>query len=329
MNYSTFKEMQKVKGKKSADIEKEFKNAEKANLYDFLEVKNGEVVWKEKPTIDGLSGKALDEYLEGVLANVYSDVNYNLGLYDGLIHESQTTEAQRHPLASFLMLHKAWLSVSVTRMLGRNQLNLQTGNFEEGAIRTAFISTIKNIVSKGEKGKPKISLKDWNKDFTEAQKANVKLMTVSAVQIMALGALAYALLGWADDEDEKDNYMAQLSALLAVRVLGETMSSSFGVFSELYSTTDSPVTALQTINNFASLLNLANMNEEVSAGQYKGDNKWATTVFKLTAFKNLHMFEDPQHIKEVRKGFIFFNTQQNLYSPYPFLKWLREEGREE
>ena len=155
------------------------------------------------------------------------------------------------------------------------------------------------------------------------------MATATAVQILALGALAYAMLGWADDEDEKDNYVAQLSALLAVRVLGESMSSSFGVFSELYSTTDSPVVAMQTVDNFFSLLNLANMNKEVSAGQYKGDNKWATTAFKLTAFKNLHMFEDPQHIKDVRKGFIFFNTQQNLYSPYPLLKWIREEGRDE
>ena len=329
MNYSTYKEMQRAKGMSRKDIEKTFKEAEKANLYEFLDVVKGEVVWKTKPTINGLSGKALDEYLENTLSNVYSDINYNLGLYDGLIHQSQTTEAQRHPLASFLMLHKGWLSTSVLRMLARNQLNIQTGNFEEGVLITTFLRTFNNIVSRDANGKRKYSLKDWNKDFTEAQNANVRMATATAVQILALGALAYALLGWADDEDEKDNYVAQLSALLAVRVLGESMSSSFGVFSELYSTTDSPVVAMQTVDNFFSLLNFANMNKEVSAGQYKGDNKWTTSVFKLTAFKNLHMFEDPQHIKDVRKGFIFFNTQQNLYSPYPLLKWIREEGRDE
>ena len=329
INYSSYKEMQKAKGMSNKEVDKNFNDAEGDNLYDFLDTSSGEVLWKTKPDIVGLEDMTLDEYLENTLSNVYSDINYNLGLYDGLIHESQTTEAQRHPLASFLMLHKGWLSTSVLRMLGRNHLNLQTGNFEEGVLRTAFGRTIKNIASKDENGNLKINLKDWNKGFTEAQNANIKMTTATAVQIMALGALTYALLGWADDDDEKDNYVAQLSALLAVRVLGESMSSSFGVFSELYSTTDSPVVALQTINNFKDLLNVTNMGETVTRGQYKGDNKWATTAFKLTAFKSLHMFEDPQHIKDVRKGFIFFNTQQNLYSPYPFLKWIRGEGREE
>lgn len=329
MNWSNFLERKKMSNPNltKAEIQKQFESFSGNSFYDMLVTENGITkIDIEKAKALGVKSENIQEYLEILQRKVSRDVQSAIATYDGVIHASQTTEGQRHPLMSFLFLHKAWFVIASEKVFGSGGFDMNTGNFEDSVFKSIKEMMVESFLKKDEiTGKYKFTFdKDgWNR-LTEAQKSANRYAFANAGAITALVFLASALIGYADDDDE-GSVWKEMMATLAVRTLGETASATFGMPSEYYSLLESPVVPLNTIENFWKLTHLGNINKEVTKGMYAGQNKYLNNILKLTFFKNLYMYQDADHIAENRKGYMYFADEGGLYNFISIAKWLSKD----
>ena len=328
LSWSNFLERKKMSNPNltKSEIEAQFNEASGASLYDMLKTENGITkVDYAKAKALGVKDSNIEEYFEILQQKVNRDVMSAISQFDGVIHASQATEGQRHPLMSFLFLHRAWFVIASEKVFGSGGFDVSTGNFDKSVGASLKALLLESFAKKDEiTGKLKFTFnKDgWNK-LTEAEKSNNRYLMANLSAILGLVVLSSAMLGWSDDDDE--NYIAQLSATLALRVLGETTSASLGLPSEYMGFMESPLAVVNTVKNVWGITKLWELNEEVSQGMYKGDNKYWNTWFKLTFLKNVYMYQDTDHIAENRKGYQYFNEQQSMYSFLPLAKWLSKK----
>ena len=100
----------------------------------------------------------------------------------------------------------------------------------------------------------------------------------------------------AEADDDKDNWLKQLCALLVVRSKFEA-GASYNVL-DIVNTVKSPSAIFSMTDNISTVINypiyLFNNGDKVSKyGPYKGWTKLEKSLLKLTPFKNVWELQDP------------------------------------
>jgi hypothetical protein len=322
-------EMQFKKSRKDADadatnsqLKTEWAEYESEVIYNYLDVKDGV---KIKPELKSKLGPefANDQYLEEKLQAITEKVKRAASQLDTQITQSQRTAAQRHFAMNYLMTHRGWLSVALSNRTKNAHYNTATGIYEEGSYKSFykwFESSVKDMVSKknirafndGWNGKD--LERDGDVPFEEllaTRRRNLKRVAVDSVFFTGLSAIAYALLNYADDDE--DNYALQLTSYLSLRVLNEQVSGQTGLAYQMYETLESPFVGLATVADILAVpLNMLD-SEVVKSGRYKGETVRMRSLKKV--IPGLKTFDDMAKLQETRDTYYFYNKNNLRFNP--------------
>jgi hypothetical protein len=291
-------------------------------IYNYLDVKDGVRIKPElKSKLD--PEFANDQYLEEKLQAITEKVKRAASQLDTQITQSQRTAAQRHFAMNYLMTHRGWLSVALSNRTKNAHYNTATGIYEEGSYKSFykwFESSVKDMVSKknirafndGWNGKD--LERDGDVPFEEllaTRRRNLKRVAVDSVFFTGLSAIAYALLNYADDDE--DNYALQLTSYLSLRVLNEQVSGQTGLAYQMYETLESPFVGLATVADILAVPKNMLDSEVVKSGRYKGETVRMRSLKKV--IPGLKTFDDMAKLQETRDTYYFYNKNNLKFNP--------------
>jgi hypothetical protein len=298
----------------NSQLKTEWAESESEVIYNYLDKKDGV---KIKPEIKSKLDPefANDEYLEEKLQAITEKIKRSASQLDTQITSSQRTAAQRHFAMNYLMTHKGWLSIKISDRTKNAHYNTATGVYEEGSYKSFykfFETSVKDMVSKknikafndGWNGKD-LEL-DGDVPFEEllaVRRRNLKRVALDSLFFTGLAALSYALLNYADDDE--DNYALQLASYLTLRVMNEQASGQAGLAYQMYETLDSPFVGLSTVADMLALPGNMLDSEVIKSGRYKGETVRMRSLKKV--IPGLKTFDDMQKLKDTRDTYYFYN----------------------
>jgi hypothetical protein len=298
----------------NSQLKTEWAEYESEVIYNYLDKKDGVKIKPElKSKLD--PEFANDEYLEIKMQAITDKVKRAASQLDTQITQSQRTAAQRHFAMNYLMTHKGWLSVKISDRTKNAHYNTATGIYEEGSYKSFykwFEASVTDMVSKknirafndGWNGKD--LERDGNVPFEEllaTRRRNLRRVAIESLFFTGLSGIAYALLNYADDDE--DNYALQLTSYLSLRVLNEQASGQVGLGYQMYETLDSPFVGLATVADILAMpLNMLD-SEVVKSGRYKGETVRMRSLKKV--IPGLKTFDDMQKLKDTRDTYYFYN----------------------
>jgi hypothetical protein len=291
-------------------------------IYNYLDVKDGVRIKPElKSKLD--PEFANDQYLEEKLQAITEKVKRAASQLDTQITQSQRTAAQRHFAMNYLMTHRGWLSVALSNRTKNAHYNTATGIYEEGSYKSFykwFEASVTDMVSK----KNIRAFNDgWNgkdlerdgdvpfKELLATRRRNLKRVAVDSVFFTGLSAIAYALLNYADDDE--DNYALQLTSYLSLRVLNEQVSGQTGLAYQMYETLESPFVGLATVADILAVPKNMLDSEVVKSGRYKGETVRMRSLKKV--IPGLKTFDDMAKLQETRDTYYFYNKNNLKFNP--------------
>lgn len=234
---------------------------------------------------------------------------------DGNIPQHEKTMLQRNYLGSFLMTHKGWQSIAITNRFKSSHFNLQTGQVEEGSYNTFARRSGMVVDGLIDAMKNKKSLTDFlltarnifYKDASDYEKSNIQRVGKDLAFSTAIYVLALMLNGFADDDDNKDNYMMQMTSLLTNRVFNETKSAQVGLIDEIVKTVQDPVVGFDNILKTFQFWNAVNPSDS-TAKKYANHSKAFEFWFEnLPYLKNTYAMRDASAVAKYRNSYLHFN----------------------
>lgn len=308
---------QKMEDQNQTDkqIKAKFEGFKNSSMYDYL---------------DDMGEFEIDRLIEaGYTGDIKNDKSRAMGRIQDIgeqvtmeIKNHNEGQAARDPLASFALSLKKWLILANTNMFSRKRPDLETGGYEEGLIYS--YKYMADLVQKARK--ENISLAKAYEGLDEYQKKNLKTTSIITASMITLLSLAFMLKKVADDDDEKDNYGVQLASYMMLRNLNETFSANIGIGNSMYEAIQSPIMTANTLGNFAKVINVTNIGEEVKRGKYAGMDKYLSNWIKLTSAKNIYTVKDANSLYETRKGYEFFTNQNALYHIFNMMPKKEDNG---
>ena len=142
---------------------------------------------------------------------------------------------------------------------------------------------------------------------------NVKTSAAVGAMLTSLFLIAMMLKGLADDDENKDNYMVQLSAYMALRGLNEAASGNVMLPEAYYEAIQNPIMIGSTLKNLTAIINPKNIGETVGSGKYEGMSKFNQSLLKSTYLKNVYSVSDAGVIGQTRSSYEYFNNSNSLY----------------
>jgi hypothetical protein len=284
-------------------------------MYDYISIdSNTNTITYDYNRIAKDSGVANTEEFRKEFRNkemaVVSKIKKLVELIDGQIKPEERTLLQRDILGRFTMTHSSWMAITTQRRLKARHFNLQTGQEEEGT----YISAARYL-TRALSGIRKDNIKAFTKAYTEADEIEQKNLKRVAIEMGFLNALFFISLGlgaFADDDENKDIYTAQLATYLLDRTVNETSSSQLGLFGELYGKVQSPIVGLSNLKDFLTLTDIVNF-DEVERGSYKGLTVNQVYAIKnIPGLKNFYNLSSPEKLIDARNSYDFFNTQESF-----------------
>ena len=247
--------------------------------YDVVNVENGII------KVDPKYAKAF-EAKKFVIKNTAATM---AATADGMLTPLQRTQMQANAWGALCMMHRQYLpNLIQERLTMKKHYDYNTGTTREALYRTPYRVA-------------KMLLKDWGQkkqileSLDASDRANLKqIMTELPLLFVAYPLISTALSAEADDD--KDNWLKQLCALLVVRSKFEA-GAPYNVL-DIINTVKSPSAIFSMTDNISTVINypiyLFNNGDKVSKyGPYKGWTKLEKSLLKLTPFKNVWELQDP------------------------------------
>ena len=241
-----------------------------------------------------------------------------------------TVLAQNDTVLSFVMTFRQWIvqtvhTVSASDGKGDNGLYIPFNNFNTGVTQTGQLPSLYNLMARSfgrgntrtaDNMKTFFSFKTAWEKADQSERVALRSLALSSMLWLAMGALAAAAIGYADDDE--DNTLKQFNAYLLQRTMKEGFGSTnpVGLFNEFLGILNNPVTVGRSVKSMAGLLAVWNINDEVKSGQYKGWSKYWVDAFKLTLLKNVYQQSDPEGLKEARLGYRHFADAGDWFNPF-------------
>lgn len=311
----------------NSEIKANFDKYEKLSMYDMLDTDTWAPDYN-KAVENGYRGT--EEAFESLKDQIRASIRDITERTTMEIRDINQAEGLRNPIASFFTSMKKWMILVTSNMLSKERYSYDSMSFEKGQLTT--ISDLPRILASGLTNTKEMA-KRYN-ELSDIDKINLKRTAITGALLATAFAVAYLLKGAADDDDERDNYMLQLAALIAIRNLNELSTSQIGIGQAYFESIQSPIMAVDTLKSIPKIFNFGNIGDEVSTGKYKGMDKWTSDVIKSTYLKNLYNvgiisggdYSRSEVLYMTRNSFLHFNTNESLYS---VLSLLPDKPKEE
>lgn len=340
INYNSFKNRNQDLSQK--DLDAEWAKFEDSVLYQYIDVKNGEVQIDKETLSKKLSkdGEDLDNYIKTTVDTVQQYTATINEYIDGQMSEDDRVYAQRDAILNYFMTHRGWLSVITSRRFKQRHENLALGVEEEGTYRSAWNmlgnylkefrgENIASFIRNGREawnkppefdttGLTKEQIEKRAKSLVELQQRNVKRVMIELAIMNSIMVLGFILKKLADDDENKDIFTLQASAYLTMRTINEMSSTQLALGRNYAEVIEAPFVGWATAVEMTKILDLFS-GEEVKYGNYKGmteRERWVTK--SLPGFKSIH---DLQNMSDARKTYYFYNRNNFKYSPLGLLPW--------
>lgn len=303
---------------KQSEINAEWVKLRDKSFYNYMITENNKLELDYKKMATDLGENDTQEFRDKMDANanlISGSIRKFIERIDGNIPQHEKTMLQRNYLGSFLFTHKGWFSIALTNRFKSTHYNMQTNQVEEGSY-TTFMHRSNAVWDEFKQAmKDKKPLKDYLKiakdtfysNASEYQKDNIKRVGKDLALSTTLYVMAMMLNGLADDDDNKDNYLAQVSAILTNRVFNETKSSQLGLLNEIVQTVQDPVVGFDQMGKSLQFWNAFNPTE-TTAKKFSGSSKafeyWFTN---LPMLKNAYQLRDADALNQYRNSYLHFN----------------------
>lgn len=296
-------EMVNNPSKTKAEIKAEFEAASANTIWEMLD-EEGEI---DVAKLKALGFKGSIENIQIEAMNKIRDMNEEITAQLGSI---SNPPANYFPLASFFLSLKKWMVIATTKVFGDPGYNLNRDGRSQGMIYSAkslwdIVQTMKN---------DHVGIMEAYNRLPPEAKKSMRELYMASFMLTGLLVLSSIALRYADDDDEENNQLLQGAAYLTVRTLQEASSANFGLMNNYYETLQQPIATLQIVQNTAKLFHFGDIGTEVASGKYKGMDKYAASVLKLTPIKNLHTVSSAYTLKTSRESYIHFNTESSVYN---------------
>lgn len=305
------------------EVENSWRDLKDKTLYHYMntEIDKGKVTLEfDKLATDmgAVNDEAFRASIEDMMTAVAGNTKKFIERIDGNIPQHEKTILQRSFFGSFLMTHKGWLSIGVTNRFKRAHYNIQTNQVEEGSYITLARKT--RMVTDGLIDA--IKKKDFNsffqlvkniyKDGTEIEKTNLKRIALDQAMLFTIYGMVLMLSAFADDDENKDLYLAQMSAYLMERVFNETKSSQFGILGELTNTVKAPVVGFENLLGTLDITRALDF-DPVKSGNYAGmtkSNKYF--IDAVPGYKSFYSIYSAENIAKQRRSYEHFNSKDDF-----------------
>ena len=184
----------------------------------------------------------------------------------GIYNTDDRNAAQRVILGRLLLQYRNWMKPQFNRRFQKAQLNLDTGDVEEGYYRTSF-----RILAGLLRGQ--YQLGSILKNLSDNEKFNVRRAITEMVQLCAVVILA-EFIEWPDDRNRPWALkLAEYSSRRLEHELG-TLAPSPIMLQEMLKTVKSPAASITQVQNlvnlFTSLMDPRDWSNEIESGKYEG-----------------------------------------------------------
>lgn len=184
----------------------------------------------------------------------------------GIYNTDDRNAAQRVILGRLLLQYRNWMKPQFNRRFQKAQLNLDTGDIEEGYYRTSIRILAGLLRGQYQLGTVMNSLSD-------NEKYNIRRAITEMVQLCAVVILA-EFIEWPDDKNRPWALkLAEYSTRRLEHELG-TLAPSPIMLQEMLKTVKSPAASITQVQNlvnlFTSLMDPRDWNNEIESGKYKG-----------------------------------------------------------
>lgn len=314
VDFNTYK---KLVNKSDKEARASWATLENKTFAEYLKVEDGNVKYnikkfKEDTGINS-TGEAQSHFKE-ILTAVTNRGKKLVERIDGTIKSEERTMLQRNFFGKFIMTHKAWLAIALANKFKSKQFNFNTMMEEEGAYVTGFRKIGEAIGSaynfaRGKGGLNEVWANITGRNDEEYVRANMKRIGIETATASTLMLLAMFMSGYADDEEQADNYMAQFSAYMFLRMTNEQNSQQFGIGDEVYKTLKDPIVGLTQIGDIFNLKRLFS-TKEVETGKHKGIPGYqAWLLDNYSPMKQFNQLRDSKNLKRQRNSYEYFNSK--------------------
>ena len=291
------------------------------SVADYIENTNGEMTYSsEMLRENGITPEQWKNIELGLMARVGKIVER----IDGQIKPQDRTIAQRNFLLSWSMLHKSYLAIGTANAFKGKQINLLTGQVEQGKYTGALTWAIK---SAGQRFNVK-NIKDKYGEVDDADKVAARRVLVESGVLMTITILSFLIASGADDDEE--NSAKQLANYLVLRTKNETISSQAGIIGEIYKSLESPLVGLSRVKNIATFWNVFD-SDEIKQGRYAGLSQREKYIIQaIPGLKSAYDLSDAKNIRTQATSYEFFNRENSVFNIFAtMLNEIEEDNNEE
>lgn len=329
--------------KSSKEVENAWKELKTKSMYSYILTEEGEA--SIKFDIDRLmkdSGTTLSkeeftkEFNQDRLA-IDAKIRKFVERIDGNIPQHEKTMLQRNFIGAFTMTHKGWLSIATANRFKSSHFNLQTGQIEEGSYITLarklrMVADSLTDAVKQKSFKPFYdALLDTYRNADTVERANLQRIAKDQALVLAMYGIVLALSSLADDDDNKDLYVAQMTSYIADRVFNETKSVQFGVFNELYKSAKEPLVGTKQLEDLFTFWRVLD-GTEITRGNYRGLTvREKYFIDNVPGFKSTYSIMSGENIFNQRNSYIYFNKRDDMnpasliISSKDFKEWVKNK----
>lgn len=291
------------------------------SVADYVENTNGEMTYNsEMLRENGITPEQWKNIELGLMARVGKIVER----IDGQIKTQDRTAAQRNFLLSWSMLHKSWLAIGTANAFKGKQINLLTGQVEQGKY-TGLVNFMSNLAKDAYKTK---SIKEAYSLLDDADKVAARRVLVEQGVLATLTILAFMIGAGADDDEESTT--KQLANYLALRTKNETVSSQLGIIGEVYKSLQAPLVGLSRVKNIATFWNVFD-SDEIKRGRYAGLSQREKYIIQaIPGLKAAYDVSTPKNIRTQATSYEFFNKENEVFNIFSvMLNEIEEDENEE
>lgn len=294
------------KGRSSSSIKSEWDKLQGDSLYNILEVKDGQVVVR----------KGVDENLvQRQILQTQRAIRSLNNICDGVLSDEDRVSASRNWMLNFTMAHRGWFILSANRLYKDRQYNFATGQMEIGHLRSLanFVKGYMNLLKSDTQANIFNAFKKEYAGLPEYERRNLVRLMLD-VGVYAVGAVAMNIFAaMADDDDNKDSWLIQFTAYIALRTINEIYSQSPGMFE--WNAVDITHRPFVVADKLQELLTFSNWSlDEVQSGVYKGESKLYRLLMRQTFGKQWYTMNTAENVKYTSDSWRFYNSQTMIWA---------------
>ena len=302
-----FSEFKRMSGLSGDALKNEWAKLEDATLLDMVDMSDGTVRIKPKYG-------ATEEAVKDRLRVAMGEIRNLRQIVEGMLSEEDRVAASRNVIANLIMPHRGWFFMWMQKHFAKEHINLNTMEKESGTVRTLAKLLYNMALLTREDGIGNImqSYKSVKEAMSDSERRNLIRSMVNLISFTAMAALSNLLLGWRDDDDNKDDVVVQFLAYLGLRSANETLGQ-MTPFLEMNALDmlQSPIVNARRVSDMMTFSNYS--LQEVENGVYKGESKLWRQLMKMSFGKQWYTIKSAENINQVSRYYMLNNKFSMFY----------------